>query len=227
MKKLLIVLAAYVFAMHALAQDIKPIQRTISVNGSSEMEVIPDEIYVQVDLREYNKKNGDKVDINTIKNNFLEACKSIGLTEKDVTIQSYQGYDNNYWFWKKNKKQNPDMKASISYWIKVSKVDMLDALVDEMDDEATQNFFIAKTSYSKIDEVKKDLKIAAIKAARDKATYLAEAIGEHVGEATTINEPSEINNQPQPVYANVMMKAANAEGYTQPPMDIDFKKIKI
>jgi len=226
MKKVLIVFAACIFTMHSIAQEVKPIQRTISVNGSSEMEVVPDEIYVQVDLREYNKKNGDKVDINTIKNNFLEACKSIGLTEKDVTVQSYQGYDNNYWLWKK-KKPSPDMKAGISYWIKVSKVDMLDALVDKMDDEATQNFFIAKASYSKMDEVKKELKIAAVKAARDKAIYLAEAINEQIGEAVTINEPTEINNQPQPMYANRMLKAADTEGYTEPPMNVDFKKIKI
>jgi len=227
MKQVLILLAASVFTMHAMAQENKPVQKTISVSGSSEMEVVPDEIYIQVDLREYTKKNGDKVDINSIKNNFLAACKSIGLTDKDVTVQSYQGYDNNYWWWKKNKKQNPDMKASISYWIKVSKVDMLDALVDEMDDEATQNFFIAKASYSKMDEVKKDLKIAAIKAAKEKATYLAEAIGEHVGEAITINDPTEINPYPQPLYsANVMMKAADG-GESNPPMDVDFKKIKI
>lgn len=224
MKKLLIVLATCIFTVHVIAQENKPAQRTISVNGSSEMEVVPDEIYVQVDLREYNKKNGDKVDINSIKNNFLAACKSIGLTDKDVTIFGYQGYDNNYWLMKK--KKNPDMKASISYWVKVNKVEMLDALVDKMDDEATQNFFIAKASYSKMDEVKRDMKIAAIKAARDKAIYLAESIGEHVGEALTINEPVEINNPPRPYYANVMMKAGNTEDAAA-PMDVDFKKIKI
>ena len=96
------------------------------------------------------------------------------------------------------------MKASISYWIKVSKVDMLDALVDKMDDEATQNFFIAKASYSKMDDVKKDLKIAAVKAARDKATYLSGAINEQVGEAITINDPTEVNPPPRPYYANTM-----------------------
>src|SRR3954462_2169519 len=138
MKKILIAFAFSLFLIKAIAQETKPIQKTISVNGSSEIEVVPDEIYVQVDLREYNKKNGDKVDINTIKNNFLAACKSIGLTEKDVTVQSYQGYDNNYW-WMKKKKENPDLKAGISYSIKVNKVDILDALVDKMDDQATQN----------------------------------------------------------------------------------------
>jgi uncharacterized protein YggE len=227
MKQILIAFMAYMFTIPAIAQDVKQIQRTISVSGSSEIEVVPDEIYIQVDLREYTKKNGDKVDINTIKNNFLEACKSIGLTEKEVTVQSYQGYDNNYWWMKKKKKENPDLKASISYSIKVSKVDMLDALVNKMDDEATQNFFIAKTSYSKIDELKKDLKITAVKAAREKAIYLSEAIGEHIGEAITINDPTEINTPPRPYYANQMMKTEDSTGNTEPPMDVDFKKIKI
>ena len=226
MKKVLIAFAFSLFLREAIAQETKPIQKTISVSGSSEIEVVPDEIYVQVDLREYNKKNGDKIDINTIKNNFLAACKSIGLTDKDVTVQSYQGYDNNYW-WLKKKKENPDLKASISYLIKVSKVDMLDALVDKMDDEATQNFFISKTSYSKMDELKRDLKIAAVKAAREKAIYLSEAIGEHIGEAITINDPTEVNLPPRPYYANEMLKAARTEDSTAPPMDVDFKKIKI
>jgi uncharacterized protein YggE len=226
MKKILIAFAFSLFLLEAIAQETKPIQKSISVSGSSEIEVVPDEIYVQVDLREYNKKNGDKVDINTIKNNFLAACKNIGLTEKDVTVQSYQGYDNNYW-WIKKKKENPDLKAGISYSIKVSKVDMLDALVDKMDDEATQNFFIAKASYSKIDELKKDLKIAALKAAREKAIYLSEAIGEHIGEAITINDPTEVNPPPRPYYANEMMKAARTEDSTAPAMDVDFKKIKL
>ena len=227
MKKILIAFALSLFVRNAIAQETKPIQKTISVNGSSEIEVVPDEIYVQVDLREYNKKNGDKVDINTIKNNFLAACKTIGLTDKDVTVQSYQGYDNNYWWMKKKKKENPDLKASISYSVKVGKVDMLDALVDKMDDEATQNFFIAKASYSKMDELKKDLKIAAVKAAREKAIYLSEAIGEHIGEAITINDPTEVNLPPRPYYANEMLKAARTEDSTAPPMDVDFKKIKI
>src|SRR6266542_2216331 len=224
MKKIFIAFVACVFAMQAMAKEVKPVQRTISVMGSSETEVVPDEIYVQVDLREYNKKNGEKVDINSIKNNFLAACKSIGLSDKDVTVQSYQGYDNNYWWMKKKKKENPDLKASISYSIKVSKVDMLDALVDKMDDEATQNFFIAKATYSKMDELKKDMKIAAVKATKDKAIYLSEAIGEHVGQAININDPAEIDNTPRPYYANVMMK--QAEDNAAPALDVDFKKIK-
>ena len=74
-----------------------------------------------------------------------------------------------------------------------------------MDDEATQNFVIAKTGYSKMEELKKELKIAAIKAAKEKANYLSGAIGEHVGEAVTINEPGETTIGPVP-YANYAVK---------------------
>ncbi|MBG9378462.1 SIMPL domain-containing protein [Panacibacter sp. DH6] len=226
MKKIITLVTAVVMVSHLFAQEQKPLQKTISVSGSAEAEVTPDEIYVQVDLREYNKKNGDKIDINTIRNNFLAACRSIGLTEKEVMVQSYQGYDQQYWIQKKSKKQNPDMKAAISYVVKVSSVAKLDELVDKMDDEATQNFFISKTAYSKIEELKKEMKIAAVKAAKEKATYLAAAIGEHVGQAITINDPVEIDHTPRPYYANVMMKAS-ADGAEQAALDVDFKKMKI
>ena len=48
-----------------------PYPKTITVTGTSEMEIIPDEIYVQVDLREYKKKGDEKVDIEVIKAEFL------------------------------------------------------------------------------------------------------------------------------------------------------------
>ena len=79
-----------------------------------------------------------------------------------------------------------------------------------------------------MDAFKKELKIQAVKAARDKAVYLAAAINEKAGEAININEPNEVNQYPQPMYANRMMKAesALAADNEQTP-NIDFKKIKL
>ena len=70
------------------------------------------------------------------------------------------------------------------------------------------------------------MKITAIKAAREKAMYLSEAIGEKIGGAISITDPQEINNFPQPYYANTMMKAVTADG-AAPALDVDFKKIKV
>ena len=47
-----------------------PYPKTISVSGSAEMEIVPDEIYVNVVLSEYQKKGESKKDIETIKTQF-------------------------------------------------------------------------------------------------------------------------------------------------------------
>jgi uncharacterized protein YggE len=233
MKKIFTGMLALALVFTATAQYNEQVehvvkQRSINVSGTAEMEVVPDEIYVQVDLREY-KKGTSKIDIESIKSNFIKACIAIGISDTNISVQGYQGWDGNYWWYKKNKKKNPDMMASISYWVKLSSTKKMDELVEKLDDEATQNFFIAKVAHSKVQEYKKQLKLQAVKAAKDKATYLAAAIGETVGSAITINEPGEIN-YPLPMYSNRMMKqeanmAADAGAAAAAP-NIDFKKIK-
>lgn len=228
MKNLFILLLG-LLSIPALAQEANKYPKTINVNGSAEMEITPDEIYVQVELREYDKKGVGKIDIQQIRNNFLQGVKSMGIADSNVSIQGYSGWDGNIWYYKRNKKQNPDMKAGITYWVKVKSTSQMDELVSKLDDEATQNFFIAKVSHSRIQELKKQLKIQAVKAAKEKATYLAEAINEKVGEAVTINEPNEINVYPQPMYrANALAEQKMSSGFRDDaPMNVDFKKIKL
>ncbi|HEX6914433.1 MAG TPA: SIMPL domain-containing protein [Chitinophagaceae bacterium] len=229
MKRLMIVLFV-LMSLGSFAQDNNKLPRTINVNGTAEMEIVPDEIYIQVELREYDRKGSGKVDIETIRNDFLAAAKSIGLSESDLSVQGYSGWDGNYWWWHKKNRKNPDMKAGITYWVKVNNTARMDELVKKLDDEATQNFFIAKVWHSKMTEFKKQLKIQAIKAAKEKAIYLAEAIGEHVGEAITINEPNEVGYYPGPMYRNKMANVAmesNMSGDSAAPMNVDFKKIKL
>lgn len=227
MKKIILALSACLMIMtiHAQTIDNTIKQRTINVNGHSELEITPDEIYVDIDLREYNKKNGDKVDIETIRNQFLTAVKSMNIADTDVVVQGYSGWDGNYWWYQKNKKKNPDMKAGITFEVKVKTVDDMDKLVDKLDDEATQNFNISRTSHSNMDSIKKQLKMQAVKNAKEEAMYLASALGDNVGNALTINDPNESSNYPQPMMfktAGIMADAAQSA-----PMNVDFKKIKI
>ena len=92
MKRIITSIAVFLnlLALNANSQEMIK-QKTINASGIAEMEVVPDEIYVQVQLREYDKKGGSKVDIDAIKNNFLKAAASIGLSENDISVQGYQG----------------------------------------------------------------------------------------------------------------------------------------
>jgi uncharacterized protein YggE len=213
----------------AFAQtQINPYPKTITVTGSAEMEIIPDEIYVQVDLKEYEKKGQGKINIETIKRNFLNNVKATGIPDSLVSIVAYDGFGGNPWLRKKNKKN--ELYASISYQVKIITSKQLDDLVDKLDDEATTNFYIQRTSHSKLAEYRKQLKIQAIKAAKEKAQYLTEAIDEKAGEAVTINEPTEYY---QPYYnvmrSNVMMKeqAMNQDMASANDSPVDFRKMKL
>jgi uncharacterized protein len=227
MNKYFILAMTVLFFSVGRAQTVaNPYPKTITVNGSAEMEIVPDEIYVMVDLKEYEKKGSGKVSIDKIRQDFLTAVRSLGLPDSSVSVSGYDGYNGNPWLRKKNKKDQ--LYASITYQVKLRTAAQVDQLVDKLDDNATSNFYISSTSHSKLAEFRKNLKIQAVRAAKEKAGYLAEAINEQVGVAVTINEPNEYY---QPYYnrvANTMMKVQSVEmdqAADQP--QADFKKMKL
>jgi uncharacterized protein len=231
MKKILSVTILLIACLLLKAQNpiLNPYPKTISVTGSAEMDLIPDEIYVQVDLKEYRKKN-EKIELDTIKTYFLNTCKTIGIPDSAISIASYEGNNYNYWYWRKRKK-DPDMFAAISYQIKFSDSKKMDQLIDQLDDEATANFQIVKTSHSHIQEFRKQLKIQAVKAAKDKAFYLTEPINEKLGEAITITEPDDnsVYYYPLNMLSNISLKEKKISDNTAANDNaaIDFNKIKL
>lgn len=169
-----------------------PFPKTINVTGSAEMEIVPDEIYVNIHLREYEKRGEPKMVLDKIKENFFSICRASGIADSSISIYSYGGYDR--WYWKQARKgKTPDLNASIVYQVKFSNSKTMDELVDKLDDEATQSFNISHVSHSKIREYRTNLKLMAIKAAKEKANNFTAAIGETLGSAVTITEPTETN----------------------------------
>jgi uncharacterized protein len=240
MKKIIFLFTGLVLSTLLVAQTQPAIQpgcfpfpKTISVTGSAEMEVIPDEIYVQVDLREYKKKGEEKTDIDKIKADFLASCKMIGIADSNISIASFDGYNmTNIW---RRRKRDPDLMASITYQLKFSNTKLIDDLVNKLDDEATNNFRITRTSHSKIVEYRRQLKIMAVKAAREKAIYLSESVNEQVGAAITITEPEESSTSDvlSGRYQNVRSQAilsnslAKTDAYSINDNGVDYRKIKL
>lgn len=236
MKKLILLTATVIFINAAWSQQpvaaVNPFPKTITVSGSAEMEIVPDEIYVNISLREYQKKGESKKELEFIKSQFLESCKAANIADSAVSIASFTGY-NNYVNFRKRKK-DPNLMASITYQVKFRDSKTMDALVEKLDDEATQSFIIVNTSHSKMTEFRKQLKTQAIIAAKNKGLYLTEAINEKLGAAITIKEPDERSQWP--LASNNFVSNAVSQYRSQAILsyddkdisqEIDFKKIKL
>jgi uncharacterized protein YggE len=223
MKKILVSVLLGMLAFGAFSQSSIDVRRKIEVTGSAEAEVTPDIIYFGISLKEYFKDNNrNKVEIETLEQQLQSAVLSAGIPKENFTINNISSYN---YVWEK--KKNPDFLARKQYRIKVTDLTKLNQIISAVDQKAIEYTNIESYDYSGMELLKRNLKIKALQAARDKAVYLAEAVSEKVGNAIEIQE---INNEyyPQPMYrANVMMKSdAMAPESAQMP-DIDFKKIKL
>jgi len=221
MKKILTIALLSVFTLSAFSQNIDT-RRKIEVTGSAETEVTPDIIYISVSLKEYFKDNSNrkKVEIEELEKQLQTAVIEAGIPKENFTINNISSYTD-YW----NKKKDPNFLASKQYRIKVSDLTKLNNILSAVDSKGIAYSNIDSYDYSKMEALKKDLKIKALLAAKEKATYLTAALGQKVGQPIEIQE---INNEyyPQPMYrANTMMKADMAESAAMP--EIDFKKIKL
>jgi|SRR5688572_5652214 len=214
--------------MESYSQSImqQPKIKKIVVTGSSELEVDPDEIYLSFELREY-MNNKEKVGIETIRKEFLEACEKSGILKDNIRVQGMAGNAYSNWFIRK-KKKDPDFTASVTYVIKFSSTKGMDELIPNLNDDAVWNMYISKINHSKMETFRKEVKIKSVQAAKEKAVYLAESIGEKISGALLIEE-IEIG----PVYpmirnkANVMMEMSSDSGPYGGDTDVPFEKIKI
>ena len=156
-------------------------QRRIEVTGSAEMEVIPDEIYVSILLKEY-MDGKEKVSLNSLEKELFDGLKAANIdTEQlsvDRTIASMQG--------KKRRKQ--ELLASKRYVLKLTTMPQTQEVFDQLADSRIEKVSVDRLSHSEITTFRRELKIRAMQAAKEKAEYLLEAVGEKVGHLLYVEE---------------------------------------
>jgi uncharacterized protein YggE len=217
MKKL-ILLAAFVTLTYQSFSQAVDLRRKIEVIGLAEQEVTPDIINVSVSLKEY--LNGKtKVTIDQLEAQLVKAVNEAGIPRADFTINNLSAYNYDY-----QKKKNPDFLASKQYGIRFSDLNKFNQIISKVDPKGIQSTNIDSYDYSKMDQLKNELKLKALLAAKTKASYLLTGVGEKLGQVLNITE-SDNSSFPQP--RQVMYMAKSAVAADVPESDIDFKKIKL
>lgn len=208
--------------------SVTPPTRKIEVAGFAEIEVAPDELYFNISLREYfndEKNQKDKVIITTLEKQLLKAIADAGLPKESLSIVGVGGYQN----YTDKKKKPATFLESKQYELKVDRADKLDGILSKVESRGVQYANIARVDHSKKEEFKKQVKINALKAAKDKATYLLEAVDQKLGQVLEIREVEDNINYPQPMFAkaNVRMYAAAESADAVQDSDVQYQKIKI
>lgn len=159
-------------------------EHAIKVIGTAEMEVVPDEIYMSVTLKEYtkDKKKFSIEELEKAMVNYLD--KITGTDKKDIKMDNMSAYMISL------RRKNKDEVITKSYNVKFKNPQQVAQLYSVMDSLGISGAYVSRYSHSKMDEYKKEIKTKAIIAARDKAVYLLAAIGEKTGKAISVSERS-------------------------------------
>lgn len=220
-------LAAFTTLAFAQQPEPKPIHRTIEVTGSAEMEIEPDEVYLAVTLKEYLKDKA-KVRMEEIETEFKNTLTKLGISLKDVSVESASAYFNYDWNWYRNESTKTDFLASKTYIIKLPNLGKYNELMKKLDTKGIENAWLQRTENSKIEQYREQVKVNALKAAKAKATVLVQSIGNQLGEVVFIREINAGNFYPQPMYKAVSnMAMMDAESGAASTESIGMQKIKI
>ncbi|MFD0964172.1 SIMPL domain-containing protein [Pseudofulvibacter geojedonensis] len=224
MKNTQITLLFTLFSILVFAQD--KTEKHINVTGSATIEIVPDEINLEIEVKEYWKEEFEnkkvkkfktKVSINEIENRIIAILSKNNINKEDVVISKIGNYGRNF---------RKEFLIGKQYLIKLNSFNKIAPIVNSLEFKDVKSINIASYDHSRIIEYRKQVKIDAIKAAKDKATYLVEAIGEKLGKVITI---SEVNND---YYSSNFIRTnaySNNISTTQPSDSSDFnsKKIKL
>lgn len=191
----------------------------IEVNGNGEMEVVPDEIYVSITIRE-RSTNKKTISVEEQEQNLKTALKSLKVDLKNLSVSGANA-DFVRVDWRKK-----GVITEKQYSLRLSNATVLGQVFTELDKLEITDSYVSHVQHSKIDSLRKVVKIMAIKAAKNKADYLLAAIGEKTGKVLIVRE-NDAAYYPQPIWANVR-KSEDYNSGSEPPADpIDFKKIKV
>jgi len=191
-------------------------ERTISVTGTADVMVIPDEVIITVGIETRNS------DFRKAKNeNDVSAKKVIDLTKKFNIDPKYvqSDYIRTYPSYQYNKYSET---SEISYYvvqkrivITLKEIDKFEQFISELSEGGTAMIQNIEFRSTELPKFRNEARKLAVQAAKDKAKLIAQGVGCDIGKAITINE-EKINNY---IWYNSWW-GASFSGYGQPALSL-------
>ena len=188
----------------------------IEIVGTSEVEVAPNQIFIRITLSEDTQR---RQSIDEQEDALIRNLKSAGIdTDKLVVADTSANYGKSGWLSK-------DVIQTKQFELEVSSAALAAQVFDSLAELKIKDAHIARTDHSQLEKLKKDARIEAIKNAKEKATYMLEAIGEKLGAPCMINEQNH-GIRTQMYRAKAQMSLASSREAAPESVE-EFKKIEI
>ena len=218
MKRLIVLAAAALMAFPAMAQMQEAYPSYIQVNGRAEKEITPDEFYLQVVINERDSKG--RISVESQQRDMIAALRKLGVdVEKQLKVANLSSE-----FFKKN-----TSVATAKYQLQLGSAAEVAKVWQALDALGISNVSILKVSHSQLERYKSEVRVEAMRNAKQNAATLAEAIGQTIGKCFYVYDS---NNDVMPVFYNNMavMRSAKAFDAAEAAAEeepLDFKTIKL
>ena len=192
----------------------------IEVTGQAEMEIIPDEIYLKIVIDE--KENKGRESLESQEKQMIKKLEGIGIdVSKELSIRDFASNFKNYWL------RDQKIFTSKEYQLITHDGNTTAKVFQELENMGISNISFDKVDHSKMEDFKKEVKIKAMEAAKEKAALMVQAIGQELGKALYIQEQNYGFYQEKSLgVPNIMIRGASVLNEKVEP-DIEFEKINL
>ena len=157
--------------------------RFITVTGSADIYVQPDKLSLDITLQEIERSgSGSKIELSMLEDKLM---KVLSKNQVPAASVAFKNANMDWYYWWRTRKSVLQRKT---YTITLDTSVNFLQLVQDLDFNGVESIDISNSTSSRIQELRKEVKIEAVKAAKEKARYLLESIGEKVGKIVSIEE---------------------------------------
>ncbi len=156
-------------------------QPHVEVNGFAEMEVVPDEIYIQFQIKEY-EKDRELRTIDMQEKELNTALQAAGLNMTEINVSDFES---NYVRVEWGRKEYRQEKK---YFFKVKTLQETAKIFEVFENLEMRNAYITRVDHSMRKTYENDMRIAATKNAKTRANEMLLAIDQKVGKALFVRE---------------------------------------
>jgi len=198
--RIFIFLALLALSVSAASAQLVDTRRIIKVTGSSSLVVTPDIIPVHINIREYYEEEFQYgkypsdyktlVTLESIERDLMSKIRALGIADTAVKVEQLGTTWRPYWDYNndgKNDVLGPMLRRK-NIIVTLNNLAVADKLLNSLSMNGVDNISLGTLRHSKEQEHRKQVKIAAMKAAREKAQYLVESVGAKLGQILNITE---------------------------------------